>query len=233
VRWLDLFSGIGAYALGLEQAGHEVIGFCENDVWARKILKKHWPTKPISWCVKSLRVAMESSGGWPCQDISIAGRQKGIRRDPTGEATTRLGLVWEMVRIVCVVRPRYWFMENVAAVFTRELGIVLGAVASSGYDAEWDCVGAGTVGAPHHRARAYILAYADSNGWKRHFPSEIQRQPEFARWEDIRSIEDIKGMPDYIEPLVRGAGNGVAKRLHGIGNCNPPCVIRELTKGLL
>lgn len=54
MKWLDLFSGIGAYALGLEQAGHEVIGFCENDVWARKILKKHWPTKPISWCVKSL-----------------------------------------------------------------------------------------------------------------------------------------------------------------------------------
>lgn len=60
MRWLDLFSGIGAYALGLQQAGHEVIGFCENDPWARKILKKHYPTKPISWCVKSLRVAMES-----------------------------------------------------------------------------------------------------------------------------------------------------------------------------
>ncbi len=54
MRWLDLFSGIGAYALGLEAAGHEVIGFCENDAWARKILKKHRPTKPISWCVKSL-----------------------------------------------------------------------------------------------------------------------------------------------------------------------------------
>lgn len=54
MRWLDLFSGIGMYALGLEQAGHEVIGFCENDPWARKILKKHWPTKPISSSVKLL-----------------------------------------------------------------------------------------------------------------------------------------------------------------------------------
>lgn len=58
MKWLDLFSGIGAYALGLEQAGHEVIGFCENDPWARKILKKHWPTKPISWCVKSLHKSL-------------------------------------------------------------------------------------------------------------------------------------------------------------------------------
>lgn len=61
MRWLDLFSGIGAYALGLEQAGHEVIGFCENDAWARKVLKKHWPTKPISWCIKSLVAKLTES----------------------------------------------------------------------------------------------------------------------------------------------------------------------------
>jgi DNA (cytosine-5)-methyltransferase 1 len=171
-------------------------------------------------------------GGWPCQDISIAGKQKGIQRNAAGEATTRSGLVWEMVRIVCMVRPKFWLMENVAEIFTRELGVVLGAVAECGYDAEWDCVGAGTVGAPHHRARAYILAYADSNGWERHFPIKIRRQHEFAAWENIRTVEDIKRMPNHIEPLIRGAGNGVAKRLHGIGNANPPCVIRELTKNL-
>jgi len=61
MRWLDLFSGVGMYALGLEQAGHEVIGFCEKDIWARKILKKHWPTKPISSCIKSLNKALTES----------------------------------------------------------------------------------------------------------------------------------------------------------------------------
>jgi len=171
-------------------------------------------------------------GGWPCQDISIAGKQKGIQRNAAGEATTRSGLVWEMVRIVCLVRPRFWLMENVAAIFNRELGVVLGAVASCGYDAEWDCVGAGTVGAPHHRARAYILAYPYSNGWQRHFPNKIQRQPEFARWQNIRAVEDIARMSDIPQPIIRRVVNGLAKRLHGIGNCNPPCVIRELTKGL-
>lgn len=54
MRWLDLFSGCGMYALGLEQAGHEVIGFCEVDKFCHKILKKHWPTKPISWDILSL-----------------------------------------------------------------------------------------------------------------------------------------------------------------------------------
>jgi len=63
VRWLDLFSGIGAYALGLEQAGHEVIGFCEVDEWAKRVLKKHWPTKPISSDILLLNKAlMELSG---------------------------------------------------------------------------------------------------------------------------------------------------------------------------
>ena len=58
MKWLDLFSGIGMYARGLEQAGHEVIGFCENDTWARKILKKHWPTKPISSSIELLNKAL-------------------------------------------------------------------------------------------------------------------------------------------------------------------------------
>lgn len=82
MKWLDLFSGIGAYALGLEQAGHEVIGFCENDVWARKILKKHWPTKPISSCVKSLRAAMESSVGSHVRTLASQESKQGYSGTP-------------------------------------------------------------------------------------------------------------------------------------------------------
>ena len=171
-------------------------------------------------------------GGFPCQDISVTGRRRGIQRNSAGEATTRSGLFWEMVKTVCLVRPRFWLVENVAAIFSDGMGDVLGAMAASGYNAEWDCVGAGTVGAPHHRARAYILANTSSDRRKRHFPSQVSRQPEFACWENVRTIQDIARMPNTPEPLIRGGGNGVANRLHGIGNGNPPCVIRELTKGL-
>lgn len=171
-------------------------------------------------------------GGFPCQDISVAGKKRGIQRNAAGEATTRSGLFWEMVKTVCMVRPKYWLMENVAAIFSDGLGDVLGAVATIGYNAEWDCVGAGTVGAPHHRARAYILAHTNSDRRKRHFPIKISRQPEYEAWANVRCIEDIAGMPNIPEPLIRGSGNGVANRLHGIGNGNPPAVIRELTKNI-
>lgn len=171
-------------------------------------------------------------GGFPCQDISIAGNRKGIQRNASGEATTRSGLFWEMVGAVRLVRPRFWLMENVAELLNGYLGGVLEAVASCGYDAEWDCVAASTVGAPHHRGRVYILAYPSSSRRSRHFPKEIQRQPEFQRYKDCRDIQDVARVSDISEPIVRRNINGAAKRLHGIGNCNPPCVIRELTRNL-
>lgn len=172
-------------------------------------------------------------GGFPCQDISIAGKREGIRRDSTGEATTRSGLFWEMVRIVRMVRPKYWIMENVAELLNGHLGNVLEAVASCGYDAEWDCVAASTVGAPHHRGRIYVLAYPMCAERERRFPKEIRRQPEFQRYESCRSVQDIARLSDISEPVLRRNPDGAAQRLHGIGNANPPCVIRELTKGLL
>jgi DNA (cytosine-5)-methyltransferase 1 len=171
-------------------------------------------------------------GGWPCQDISRAGQRKGIQRNAAGTATTRSGLIWEMVNTVCLVRPTQWLMENVAALFDFELGNVLKAVASIGYDAEWDCVSAGTVGAPHYRPRAYILANDGCNGGKGYFPRTVQRQPEFQSFENVRSIEEVVGVSGVSEPLLRRGNVRLAERLHAIGNGNPPCVIRELTKGL-
>ena len=91
------------------------------------------------------------SGGFPCQDISQAGRGAGIK----GE---RSGLWKEMLRIICEIRPRYVLVENVAALLGRGLGTVLGDLAESGYDAEWDCIPASAVGAPHRRDRVWIVA---------------------------------------------------------------------------
>jgi len=165
-------------------------------------------------------------GGFPCQDISFA--------NPHGAATSglRSGLFREGIKTFRLVGAEYLLLENVAALFARGMGIVLGALASLGCDAEWDCVGAGTVGAPHHRARAYILAHYGRSGGERLFPKEIRRQPEFSWCENVRSVEDMRGRSDIPEPLIRRISNGARERLHAIGNGNPPCVIRELTRGL-
>lgn len=153
-------------------------------------------------------------------------------RDASGNAVTRSGLFWEMVRTVRLVRPKYWLMENVAEMLNGHLGDLLAALASSRFDAEWDCVAASSVGAPHHRGRIYMLAYPVGTRGRRNFPESIQRQPEFQRYEACRGVADVIRVSEVAEPLIRGGGNGASKRLHAIGNGNPPCVIRELTRGL-
>lgn len=172
-------------------------------------------------------------GGFPCQDISNAGF---AHTDSPGLSGSRSGLFWSMADTFCLVRAKYWLMENVAALFQRnrsaDMGAILGCVARLGCDAEWDCVAASTVGAPHHRARAYILAHPRGFGWRRFFPVTLSRQPEYHAWENVRRIEDIPELSTlYPSKLCRGNA-GVTKRLHGIGNANPPCIIRELTKHL-
>ena len=168
-------------------------------------------------------------GGFPCQDISIAGNGAGL-------AGERSGLFWVMVEAIRLVRPKFWLMENVANLFQSggrdSMGNILGTVAGIGYNAEWDCVGAGTVGAPHHRARAYILAHCNGDRRQRFMPRQICRQPEYDSWKDVRGLEELRNRPDLFRPNLRRKGHGTAGRLHLIGNGNPPCVIRELTKGL-
>jgi DNA (cytosine-5)-methyltransferase 1 len=92
-------------------------------------------------------------GGFPCQDISFAGKGAGL-------AGERSGLWYEFARVVRVIRPRYVLVENVAALLVRGLDAVLGTLASDGYDAEWFCLPAAAVGAPHRRDRVFIVAHA-------------------------------------------------------------------------
>lgn len=155
-RVLDLFSGIGGFSLGLERAGMRTVAFCEIDPFCRRVLAKHWPGVPILDDVQTAEfpAADVICGGFPCQDVSLAGRRAGI----TGE---RSGLYRELVRALRVVRPRHAIVENVAALLGDGLDLVLGDMAESGFDAEWDCVPACAVGAPHERDRIWIVAHAD------------------------------------------------------------------------
>ena len=153
----SLFAGIGGFDLGFERAGLETIWQVEIDDYCRKVLEKYFPNaerfKDIRECgAHNLGPVDIISGGFPCVDISNAGKQAGIE----GE---RSGLWNEMLRIVCELQPSFVVVENVAALLGRGLGRVLGDLAESGYDAEWDCLPAAPFGAPHQRDRVFIVAY--------------------------------------------------------------------------
>ena len=163
----SLFAGIGGLDLGLERAGMKCEWQVEIDPYALNVLHKHWPDVPKwrdvrTWPPKGLApgdfYVDLICGGFPCQDISNAGKRAGI----DGE---RSGLWREFARIVRVVRPRYVLVENVSEILVRDLGRVLGDLATCGYDATWQSIQAAHVGAPHRRERVFIVGYSDEFGF--------------------------------------------------------------------
>jgi DNA (cytosine-5)-methyltransferase 1 len=154
----SLFAGIGGIDLGFERCGMECKWQVEINDYAQKVLAKHWPKvhreRDIRECsARNLERVDIIAGGFPCQDISYAGLGAGL----DGE---RSGLFFEAIRLVRELQPRAVVLENVAALLTRGLDRVLGTLAEIGYDAEWHCIPAAYVGAPHIRDRVFILAYS-------------------------------------------------------------------------
>lgn len=166
MRVLSLFSGIGAHDLGLEWAGFEIVGQVEIDEFCQKILKKHFP-KAKRWtdiCAVTANDIRRRcgridliTGGFPCQDISTAGKQKGLVE---GE---RSGLWREMWRLIRDLRPDWLLLENVPALRTKGGDNILAALEGLGYSCWPLVVGAVHAGAPHERRRVWIVAYASRN----------------------------------------------------------------------
>lgn len=227
MRVLDLFSGIGAFSLGLERTGgFKAVAFCEIDPFCRRVLAKHWPETPChdDVCSASFPAADIIAAGFPCQDVSIAGVGAGL-------AGARSGLWREVVRAVRVVRPLYVIVENVAALLGRGLGTVLGDLAANGYDAEWDCVSAADVGASQERERIWILANPDDTGrqgpiWAGQ-PHKTRPEWQAACREPLRSacgywppgpraVGDIPRMADgpaYRVDRLRATGNALIPQI--------------------
>jgi len=176
---LHLFAGAGGGILADKLLGHTPIGACEIEEYPRKVLLQRQldgilPIFPI-WddirslrednpecaeafkCWKGVAEKLAICGGFPCQDISIAGKGKGL----DGE---RSGLWFEMARIIREVRPRYAFVENSPMLIRRGLTTVLSDLAEMGYDAKWCVLGADDVGAPHRRKRIWILGNSHNDG---------------------------------------------------------------------
>jgi DNA (cytosine-5)-methyltransferase 1 len=197
LKVLDLFSGIGGFSLGLERTGgFKTVAFCEIEPYCRAVLKKHWPNVP---CYDDVRTAEFPDadivvGGFPCQDVSCAGKRAGL-------AGERSGLYRELVRALRLVRPKHAIVENVAALLGDGMGTVLGDMAESGFDLEWDCVPAEAIGAPHERDRVWIIAHADSErcgetGGLRHRQVEVSpRGTEAAQSADAASVGRGQGRP--------------------------------------
>lgn len=161
LKTLDLFSGIGGFHYaGKLLGGFETTQFVESDPHAQTVLKALYPEIPIHGDIRTFHASPGQfdviTAGFPCQDISAAGKQAGL----DGE---RSGLFFEIIRLVRECRPRYLLLENVGALVSsnggRDMGAVLWELSQCGYDAEWQTIPAAAVGANHLRFRIWIIAY--------------------------------------------------------------------------
>ena len=171
------FAGIGGFELGLERGipNSKTIWQIEQNKYCQSILQKHWPDATIYDDIKELDYATIESvdivcGGFPCQDISAAGKGKGI------EHGDRSGLWRQMHRLINHLQPRVAVLENVPALLWKNRGmhIVLQDLASIGYDAEWCTISARQFGAPHLRKRVFIIAYPNSSQPRQNEPVQTR-----------------------------------------------------------
>ena len=166
LKLLDLFSGIGGFSYAAEKivGGYKTTQFVEIDPYCQSVLRKNFPNTPIHDDIKTFSAKQGQFDvftiGFPCQDLSVAGRQKGINEE------TRSGLFYESIRLLREVRPRFALFENVRNLLSHEKGQtfqeVLFQIAKAGYDAEWSVISAKDLGACHLRERIWILAYPQS-----------------------------------------------------------------------
>ena len=233
LRVLDLFSGIGGFSLGLERTGgFTTTAFCEIEPFPRKILAKHWPDVPCFHDVRALTADQVGpidviTGGFPCQDISTAGKQAGLGKG------TRSGLWSEIVRLVGDLQPSFVIVENVANLLSGPaerpggwFGRVLGDLAEIGYDAEWHCIPASYVGAWTERERVWLLAYPVEEQWERVPEKPILRQSSlsvelcgsFAQWPGRSNLPDTRfcrtsnGVPNRMDRIAC-LGNAVIPQI--------------------
>ena len=266
MNYLDLFAGIGGFALGAYWAGWRFDRhyFSEIDPWCCKLYQRRFPDAVPLGDIRvidgaalmadpehgrrehepcnasregnSSEIALQSGDGWvitggfPCQDISVAGKGAGIH----GE---RSGLWFEYARLIGEIRPRYAIMENVGALTRRGLDAVLGSLAEIGYDAEWSDIRASDVGAPHRRERIWIVAYPYESGREIYRGVRERWSESWIRKETSDEYSPGSGTEQWaIEPNVGRVAHGVparVDRLRGLGNSIVPqiaeLIFRQLT----
>ena len=167
LKLLDLFSGIGGFSYAAEKivGGYKTTQFVEIDPYCQSVLRKNFPNIPIHDDIKTFKAKKGQfdvlTAGFPCQDLSVAGRQKGIGED------TRSGLFYEIIRLLGEIQPKFVLFENVRNLLSHEKGStfqeILFQIAKAGYDAEWSIISAKDMGACHLRERIWIIAYPNKS----------------------------------------------------------------------
>ena len=250
MKFISLFAGIGGLDLGLERAGFECVAQVEINEFALRVLQKHWANIPKFKDVRdvgkhNLPSADLICGGFPCQDVSLAGQRAGLE----GKRST----LWsEFHRIVCEIRPRWVVIENVPGLLSSDNGEfftkIFRELSQSGYDAEWRIISASDLGAPHIRERLFIVAYPNGyigldgvlqtgrdtfSEWRKKSvwgfdwsKSKMESRPAtiLQRWQRlaVRQSPLIRmddGIPDVVERL-HATGNAVVPQVaEFIGHC--------------
>ena len=249
LKILDGFAGIGGFSYAAHKlvGGFETTQFVEIDPFCQKVLKKHFPNTPIHDDIRTFTARPFQydviTGGFPCQDLSVAGRRAGITKE------SRSGLFYELIRIIRLVRPKFVVMENVAAILNNGLDIVLGELSEAGYDAEWSIISASSLGACHRRSRWWLVAYPNSfrcggrdsercsiqerkilSGKQKgsEMGSEIERcSLDDHRWRNTKHRLNPNWKEYGVKPTIYRNPNGVSSRLdknrsHALGNSLVP-----------
>ena len=177
MKFLDLFAGIGGFRLGMESAGHECIGFCEIDKFARESYKAihntegeielHDITQVSDEFIRGIGSVDIICGGFPCQAFSIAGNRRGFE-------DTRGTLFFEIARFASILKPKYLFLENVKGLLNHQKGdtfeTMLRILDELGYNVEWQVLNSKNFGVPQNRERVFIIGHLRGERTRRVFP---------------------------------------------------------------
>lgn len=243
MKFLDLFAGVGGFRLGVESAGHECIGFCEIDKFARTSYKAihdttgevemHDITTISDEFIRGIGSVDVICGGFPCQAFSIAGKRKGFE-------DTRGTLFFEIARFASILRPRYLFLENVKGLLNHEGGAtfetILRALDELGYDVEWQVFNSKDY-VPHNRERVFIIGHLRGERTRKVFPLErkngttaknnikpinnSKKTRELLNFDSTNRFYDVNGISPCLntmqggdrEPKIAVVGNVIANTL--------------------
>ena len=226
MKFLDLFAGIGGFRLGMEAAGHECVGFCEIDKFARASYKAihdtegeielHDITRVTDESVRGIGSVDVICGGFPCQAFSIAGNRRGFE-------DTRGTLFFEIARFASILRPKYLFLENVKGLLSHENGItfetIISALDELGYDVEWQVLNSKDFGVPQNRERVFIIGHLRGECTRRVFPlSNTGKQVDKHQGQSTNTLTtrcpNSQGVGSYII-------ESESQRVSSVGNINP------------